>query len=185
MMDTKLLFDAIRRIKGSPLTQADVDAVNAALIPAKAAELTVSPRGIKLLHSFEGCRLKAYPDPGSKDGNPWTIGWGSTGPGIGPGVVWTQAQADARFAADLAKFAWRVAALLDGVPTTQSQFDALVSLAYNIGVNALAGSTVLRRHKAGDYAGAQAAFAMWNKNDGKVMKGLVNRRAAEAELYGS
>lgn len=142
------------------------------------------PLATKLMHEFEGCRLKAYPDPGSRDGHPWTIGWGSTGPGIGPGVVWTQEQADARFLDDLTKFGAKVAALIGDAPTSAHQMAALVSLAYNIGVGALGRSTVLRRHKAGDFAGAQKAFAMWSKNDGRVMAGLVRRRAAEAELYG-
>lgn len=142
-----------------------------------------SPKGIALIHSFEQCRLTAYPDPGSSNGEPWTIGWGSTGPDIKRGTVWTQEQADARFAADLAKFERGVAAAVGDAPTTQDQFDALVSLFYNIGIGAGTGSTVIRRHKAGDYEGAAAAFGMWVKNDGKVMRGLVRRRAAEAELY--
>jgi GH24 family phage-related lysozyme (muramidase) len=143
----------------------------------------VSQKGIALVHSFEQCRLTAYPDPGSKDGHPWTIGWGSTGPGIQKGVSWTQEQADARFERDLAQFGAKVDALLGSSQTTQHQFDALVSLAYNIGVGALAKSTVLRKHKAGDHKGAAAAFLMWNKNDGKVMRGLTRRRLAEADLY--
>lgn len=189
---TKALFDAVRQIKGAPLTQADVDAVNAALAPddveappASRGVLTPSPAGVKLMHDFEGCRLQAYADPGSDDGHPWTIGWGSTGPGIAKGVVWTQQQADDRFAADLAKFAAKVRDVLGGAKTTGPQFDAMVSLAYNIGVGAFSKSTVLRKHRAGDYPGAQAAFAMWNKNDGAVMAGLTRRRAAEAARYGA
>lgn len=145
------------------------------------------PLATKLMHQFEGCRLKAYPDSGSKDGHPWTIGWGSTGPGIGPGVVWTQEQADARFAEDLEKFGNRVAALIGECPTTAHQMAAMVSLAYNIGAGdgGFKTSTVLRKHKEGDYAGAKEAFGRWVKNDGRVMQGLVRRRAAEAELYGT
>jgi lysozyme len=189
---SKALFDAIRLIKGAALTQADVDAVNAALAPedveappAAPGALTPSPEGVKLMHDFEGCRLSAYADPGSDDGHPWTIGWGSTGPGIAKGVVWTQQQADDRFVADLARFAAKVRDVLGGAKTTQPQFDAMVSLSYNIGVGAFSKSTVLRKHRAGDYPGAQAAFAMWNKNDGAVMAGLTRRRAAEAALYGA
>jgi GH24 family phage-related lysozyme (muramidase) len=189
---TKALFDAIRQIKGAPLTQSDVDAVNAALAqddveaaPLSPGVLTPSPAAVALMHEFEGCRLQAYPDPGSADGHPWTIGFGSTGPGIAKGVVWTQKQADDRFVADLAKFAAKVRDVLAGAKTTQAQFDAMVSLSYNIGVGAFSKSTVLRKHRAGDYPGAQAAFALWNKNDGKVMAGLTRRRAAEAALYGS
>lgn len=195
-MNAQELFRVIRDIKQSPLAQADVDAVNRALMGevAKAAGgFKVSQKGIDLIHSFEQCKLEAYPDPGSRDGHPWTIGWGSTGPGIQKGVVWTRAQADARFVADLARFEIGVNMLLGGAPTTQNQFDALVSFAYNVGLDidddtvaeGLGDSTLLKRHKAGDFAGAQAAFAAWNKNDGKVMNGLVRRRAAEAALYGA
>lgn len=73
------------------------------------------------------------------------------------------------------------------LPPTPNELGALVSLAYNIGVDALAGSTVLRRHNAGDREGAAHAFAMWNKArvNGRlrVLPGLVKRRAAEAALY--
>lgn len=183
---TKQVFDAVRRIKGKPLSQADVDAINAALAGEMAypPRLTASKAACELMHEFEGLRLAAYPDPGSRDGNPWTIGYGSTGPGIHKGVVWSQAQAEARFEQDVAAFSAEVADLIGDAPTTQNEMDAMVALAYNIGIKAFANSTVLRKHKAGDYAGAKAAFALWNKNDGKVMRGLVRRRAAEADLYG-
>jgi lysozyme len=191
---SKALFDAVRAVKGAPLTQADVDLVNRALgadVQTAAGGMKVSQRGIDLIHSFEQCRLTAYPDPGSRDGHPWTIGWGATGPGIGKGTVWTQAQADARFAQDLAAREVAVNMLLAGRPTTQGQFDALVSFAYNVGLDidddsaaeGLGDSTLLKKHLAGDYAGAAAQFALWNKNDGKVMAGLTRRRAAEAALY--
>lgn len=146
--------------------------------------MKTSSAGIDLIHSFEKCVLFAYPDPGSRNGDPWTVGWGSTGPGIAKGTIWTQKQADDRFAADLTRFEDGVTKLLAGAPTTQNQFDALVSFAYNVGVAALGSSTLLRKHKAGDFPGAQAQFARWNKNDGKVTKGLTRRRAAEAALYG-
>ncbi len=202
----KLIVDAARRHGAKfPTTAAWLDfkaAIDAATGDAVPAILQahdgatvggrrVSPKGIALMHEYEGCVLKAYPDPGSKDGNPWTIGRGSTGPGIHKGVTWTQAQADARFEQDLVAFAAKVEALLGNAPTTQHQFDAMVALAYNIGIGSakmsLPGgftrSSVLRKHKAGDYVGAAAAFAMWIKNDGKIMRGLVRRRAAEADLY--
>ncbi len=152
----------------------------------------VSQRGIDLMHNFEKCVLEAYPDPGSRDGHPWTIGWGSTGEGIYKGVTWTQAEADERFARDLEhKYGKAVDRLLGSAPTTQHQFDAMVALCYNIGIGTtdtkypggFTRSSVLRKHKAGDYHGAAVAFGMWVKNDGKVMRGLVRRRAAEADLY--
>lgn len=183
---SKVVFDAARTIKGAPLTQADVDVMNAALgvMNQKDTAMKPSSAAISLMHEFEGCRLTAYPDPGSKDGHPWTIGWGSTGSGIMPGTKWTQDQADARFAADLASFSRKVADILGSSPTTQHQFDAMVSFAYNVGTGAFGSSTLLKKHKAGDYAGAKAEFDRWNNNDGKVMAGLTRRRAAEAALYG-
>ena len=151
--------------------------------------MNIGPDGIALIKSFEGCAKKradgmveAYPDPGS-GGDPWTIGWGSTGKDIKRGTVWTQAQCDERFTEHVARFADGIARNLGGAATTQHQFDAMVSLHYNTG--ALLASTLFRLHKAGDHIGAQAQFARWVKASGKVMAGLVRRRAAEATLYGA
>lgn len=145
---------------------------------------TVNAAGKALMRQYEGCKLKAYPDPGT-GGDPWTIGYGATGPDIHEGLIWTQAQANARFDMDIARFAIKVANLIGGKPTTSNQFSAMVSFAYNCGVGNLASSTLLRKHKAGDFAGARAEFAKWNKAAGKVLPGLVKRRAAEAAIYGS
>ena len=93
-------------------------------------------------------------------------------------------QADERLASDVGRFAGKVDALLNGAPTTAGQKAALVSLAYNIGVENLRTSTLLRLHKEGDYAGAQGQFERWNKAAGRVLPGLVRRRAAEAAVYG-
>jgi lysozyme len=151
--------------------------------------MTPSDACRKLIQNFEGCAKKrpdgsfeAYPDPGT-GGDPWTIGWGSTGPSIRKGTVWTQKQCDDRFDEHVGEFAGKVAALLKGVPTTQHQFDAMVSFAYNVGVANLRSSTLLKKHKAGDYAGAAAEFARWNKAAGNVLPGLTRRRNAEAQLY--
>ena len=153
--------------------------------------LLPSAKAIDLIHSFESLRLNSYRDPGSRNGLPITNGWGTTidenGEPIPLGAVWTREKADRLFARDLARFSQKVAALLGSAPTTQNQFDALVSFAYNVGAGegGLKTSTLLRKHMAGDYAGAKAEFARWNKNDGKVLNGLTKRRAAEAGLYGS
>jgi lysozyme len=150
--------------------------------------MTPSKACSDLIKGFEQCRLTAYlPTPRDRP----TIGWGSTGPDIRLGMTWTQAQADARFARDLAAFAIGVTHELRGKPTTQGQFDALVSFAYNVGLDqdadtlaeGLGDSTLLRRHLAGDYAGAAAEFAKWNKQKGVVLNGLTRRRAAEAAMY--
>lgn len=149
-------------------------------------KLTTSRKGIDLLHSFEGLRLTAYPDPGT-GGVPWTIGWGATtdlaGKPIKPGTKWTREQADERFAVHLTRFEADVNRVLNGAATTQGQFDALVSLCYNIGIGNLEGSTLLRLHKAGKFAEAADQFGRWSRAAGKVMRGLVRRRAAEAALY--
>lgn len=100
---------------------------------------------------------------------------------ISPGSRWTQAQCDARLAEDLVRYAADVAAAIGGALTTQSQFDAMVSFHYNTG--AIARATLTRRHVAGDHAGAAREFARWNRAGGRVLQGLVRRRAAETELY--
>ncbi|MFQ2386766.1 lysozyme [Aeromonas dhakensis] len=149
-----------------------------------------SPHGISLMHYFETCKLSAYPDPGSKNGEPWTIGWGHTGPEVKPGLEWTQQQADSVFVDDLRRFERDVLSLVK-VPLTQGQFDALVSFAYNVGSDidadtipeGLGDSTLLRKLNAGDYDGAAREFRKWNKNDGKVMRGLTRRRVAEECLF--
>lgn len=146
--------------------------------------LPPSPACFDLIKRFESCRLSAYPDPGT-GGNPWTIGWGATGPGIKRGVVWTQQQADARLALDVCRFADGVEKMVHGVPTTQGQFDAMVSFAYNVGLGNLRSSTLLRKHVAGDHVAAGAEFHKWTRAAGKVLPGLVKRRAAEALLYAS
>jgi len=147
----------------------------------------IGPQGLHLIKQFEGCarrladgKFEAYPDPGT-GGEPWTIGWGATGPGIRPGTVWTKDQCDARLEADLVRYAADVARALGQSPVSQAQFDALVSFHYNTG--AIARATLTARHKAGDFAGAAHEFARWVRAGGKVLPGLVRRREAEAALY--
>jgi lysozyme len=160
---------------------------------AEQARRAIGPRGTALIKQFEGCarqrgdgRIEAYPDPGT-GAEPWTIGWGATGPDhvhggrIGPGTVWTQTQCDERLARDLVRYANDVARALGSAPTSQGQFDAMVSFHYNTG--AIARATLTRKHIAGDYQGAAAEFARWNRAGGRVLRGLVRRREAEAALY--
>jgi len=149
----------------------------------------IGPHGISLIRLFEGCAriradglIEAYPDPGT-NADPWTIGWGATGPGIGPATVWTQAECDARLEADLGRYAAAVDRALAGAPTTQAQFDALTSFHYNTG--AIARATLTKKHIAGDFAGARREFLRWTRAGGRVLKGLVRRREAEARLYSS
>lgn len=185
MTDRKPVFDAFRTFMGGTLTQGETDKLDAFLdqFRPKVAEGTrkIGPKGIALMHRWEGCKLQAYPDPGSMNGKPWTIGWGSTGPDIGPGTVWTQARADERFERDLEKYAAEVSKAIGDAPTTQDQFDALVAFHYNTGK--IGSATLTKKHVAGDHAGAAKEFAKWRFNDGKEMRGLINRRAEEAALY--
>ena len=144
--------------------------------------MTALDYALKLIKKWEGCRLTAYPDPAT-GGDPWTIGVGHTGPEVKPGVVWTQAQADAALQADLARFARGVWTAISEKETTQNRFDALVSFAFNVGLGNLLSSTLLRKHIAGDYVGAADQFIRWNRAAGKVLAGLTRRREAEAKLY--
>lgn len=193
-MNRKPIFDAIRRLLRRGFTHAEVAAIDAALDQATCPSLAtapceIGPQGIALIKRFEGCArhrsdglVESYPDPGT-GGEPWTIGWGATGPGVDRSTIWTKAQCDDRLAADLARYAAEVARALNGAPTSQAQFDALVSFHYNTG--AIGRATLTRRHIGGDYQAALAEFARWNRAGGRVLKGLVRRRAAEAALYRS
>lgn len=153
--------------------------------PREAREYRVGPKGKAIIQRNESCKLTAYPDPGT-GGKPWTIGWGTTvidGRPVRPGETITQAQADALFEADLARFAKEVEAAIGDAPTTQEQFDALVSFHYNTGK--IASATLTRKHKARDYEAAAAEFGKWVFAGGKKLNGLVRRRAEEAVLYRS
>lgn len=156
--------------------------------------MKISPAGLRLIKSFEGCRLQAYPDP--KTGNtPWTIGWGATGADVVPGTVWTQAQADARLVADLEEFENIVRANVT-VDLTQGQFDALVSIVYNVGpggklkdgiIRLKNGqpSSLLRFLNEWDYQAAGEQFLRWVSPGSPVEAGLRRRRQAELALFKS
>ncbi len=142
----------------------------------------INPAAQAILRNAESCRLHAYPDPAS-GGAPWTIGWGATGPEIHAGQVWTQAQADMRLAQDLNQVAAQMTQACGAAPTGDNQFGALCSLAYNIGYGNFLRSSVLLFHRDGEHHDAAAAFGAWDKGYGRVLPGLVRRRAAEAALY--
>ena len=147
--------------------------------------MKVSAAGRKAIAGHEGVRLKAYPDPAT-GGDPWTIGVGHTSdagpPKVIKGMTITATQCDEILSRDLATFEEAVEDSV-GVPLNQNQFDALVSLAFNIGAGAFGRSTLVKKLNAGDYKGAADQFSVWNKAAGKVMKGLVTRRAAEKALF--
>jgi lysozyme len=144
--------------------------------------MKMSAKGIGLLKQFEGSRLRAYRDGGGV----WTIGYGHTAMagGIAPksGMTITQQQADDLLANDLVKYENGVKASLTRVPN-QNQFDAMVSLCYNIGTGGFRKSSVARLFNDGNMGGAANAFLLWNKDNGKVVSGLTKRRKAEMALF--
>ena len=148
---------------------------------------TISDKGAALIKHFEGCKLKAYPDPAT-GGVPWTIGYGNTqykdGRSVKRGDVITQQQAEEMFA-DLVNTRY-ASAVVNLIRTTvnQNQFDALVSFAYNCGIGNLQKSTLLKKVNVNPSdQSIPLQFAKWNKAAGKVMNGLTRRRKAEADMY--
>ena len=150
--------------------------------------LKLSEAGQNLIKHFESCMKQVGPNAYKAYACPagvMTVGWGTTrhqGKPIPPGAVWTGDQCDTAFIHDIAKYEDDVKHLVT-VAIDQFEFDALVSFTYNCGASALAKSTLLRKVNAGDFEGAALEFQRWNKANGKVMPGLVRRRASEALLF--
>jgi GH24 family phage-related lysozyme (muramidase) len=158
-----------------------------------AADLSLGTEGVALLQSVEELRLKPYDDQTGKDATAW-----SQGATIGYGHLidkdeWdrykggmTEAEADALFMRDLAPFEDAVGSSVT-IGLQQYEFDALVILAFNIGVAAIKGSSVVKmvNNPAAPtgYASLEAAWKAWNKSQGQVMKGLDNRRQCEWRIY--
>ena len=189
----KQIFDFLRKISGGTLTQKQVDAANQVIATATDAsvadmlgiaidQMTVSPFGVDLICSFEGKRLAAYDDGVGV----WTIGFGTTvypnGIKVKKGDTCTEAQAKTYMAHDLKKFEAAVNNAVT-VQLNQNQFDALVSLAYNIGASAFSQSTLVKKLNAHDIRGAADQFDVWVNAGGKRMQGLVNRRSKEKQLF--
>ena len=140
-----------------------------------------SKDGLHLTERFEGCRLVAYPDPGS-GGDPWTIGYGHTGPEVVEGLQITQDQAEQYLAQDIKQAEANVNAVVH-VELTQEEFDALVDFAFNCGCRNLDSSTLMKKLNAGDYEGASHEFIKWDMAAGHHMSGLLKRREAEAAMF--
>jgi len=188
----KHIFDFLRKISGGKLTQKQVDAADKLIATAyddlndvlgiATDEMHVSPSGVDLICNFEGLRLKAYDDGVGV----WTIGFGTTkypnGIRVKKGDTCTLDQAKAYMQNDLKSFEQTVNNTVK-VPLNQNQFDALVSLAYNIGSTAFKNSTLVRQLNEGNYKTAANQFNVWVNAGGKRMQGLVNRRAAERTLF--
>lgn len=139
----------------------------------------LSENGANLIKQYEGLRLKAYQDQGGV----WTIGYGHTG-GVRAGQTITQETADRLFDGDVRKFVEGVNKETYFVDLTQSQFDALVSFAYNVGIGAFRSSTLLRKVKFNPNDPAIAdEFRKWVYIKKVYNQGLANRREKETKLY--
>lgn len=155
----------------------------------------INQDGLNLIKQWEAFIPNAYDDAdkshkpvekGQHIAGTLTIGYGHTGTDVHPGMVITQEQAEQFLNQDLAPAEQAVSNLVK-VPLSDNQFSALVSFTFNSGVEALRGSTLLKKLNAGDYASVPGQLALWNKttiNKKKVTSGgLKNRRAAEAGLW--
>ena len=189
----KQIFSFLRKISGGTLTQKQVNAANQVITTATDSrvadmlgiaidQMAVSLFGVDLICDFEGKRLVAYDDGVGV----WTIGFGTTiypnGIRVKKGDTCTLDQAKSYMAHDLKKFEQAVNGAVN-IALNQNQFDALVSLTYNIGTGAFNKSTLVKKLNAGDIRGAADQFDVWVNAGGKRMQGLVNRRSKEKLLF--
>ena len=145
--------------------------------------MNINQATIDLVKRFEGLRLNSYKDPVGI----WTIGYGTTtaagvGVSVGAGMEITEDQAEEYLRRAMGKFSEQILPHMKRMPT-ENQFGAMLSLTYNIGPTAFRKSTCIRRFNSGDIEGAAEALTWFNKAGGKVLRGLVRRRAAERELF--
>jgi len=142
-------------------------------------DMYFSEEGLKLLKSFEGCRLTAYKDAVGV----LTIGYGSTGKHVTEGLTITQTEAEKLLRKDVTKFELAVREAVK-VSINQNEFDALVCFSFNVGSNAFKSSTLLKLLNTNAERSVVASeFSRWNKADGKVLEGLSKRREAEKRLF--
>lgn len=141
---------------------------------------------VDLVKRFEGY-AKALPDGGCTTylcaAGVLTIGYGTTGKDIVPGMRWTREQAESRLAADLAKFRRGVIELSPVLAEeSEARQTAIISFAYNCGLGAYRDSTLRKCVNREDWEGAQRQIMRWNKAGGRVLRGLTLRREAERDL---
>jgi GH24 family phage-related lysozyme (muramidase) len=141
-----------------------------------------------LIKQWEGLRLSAYADPAS-GGAPWTIGYGFTAVNSAPvreGDKISQALADELLRSEIHRYAAELYKLIPAMRQYgANQQAALISYAWNVGLNGVAQSTLRKRLLAGESAQVVVPQELpkWNKASGKVMEGLANRRAAEVAVF--
>ena len=145
--------------------------------------MKISNKGLELIKEFEGFSANAYLCPAKIP----TIGYGNTfwedgrKVRIGEQISKSKALELLEFVANK-DFADKIFPFIE-VSISQNQFDAMVSLAYNIGVGAFSNSTLLKRVNAKDFLGAANEFLKWDKSNGKPLLGLTRRRQREKELF--
>lgn len=145
---------------------------------------TLDNQGQEFIKSFEDLELKAYKADASEPF--YTIGYGHYGVDVIAGMEITEKQADKIFLEDIAYFEKGVNNILKLHKIndiTQNQFNALVSFAFNVGLNSLQNSTLIKKLAKGDIQGASQEFLRWNKCNGKELKGLTRRRQEESKMF--
>lgn len=142
-----------------------------------------------LIKPFEGCarfiskeEVKAYPDPGTK-GHPWTIGYGSTGPEINSGTVWSIQRCEQELNHHIDYFMSGLFRMSPSLKTENpKRIAGVLSWVYNCGLGNYRISTFKKRIDSKDWAGAAKECLKWNKAAGRVLPGLTKRRTAEAMM---
>lgn len=134
---------------------------------------------LPLIKYWERCRLTAYkPVPD----DPWTIGWGATGPNITEDTVWTQQEADSDLINRVILLQGQITDLIK-VPTTNHQLGAFIDFCYNVGIGNFRNSTLLKLFNEGAILAAGEEFPKWDKAHGITLRGLHDRRLAEQTIY--
>ena len=143
----------------------------------------INEAGLGIIKSFEGWSSPPYLCPAGR----WTIGWGSTWDIDGNAVTGNHPDIDEEHGTDLLKRELRHVESAIGklikVPLTEGQFSALASWAFNVGTGAMQRSTLRMKLNRGQYEDAADEFPKWRRAGGRVLKGLVRRRAAERALF--
>lgn len=144
--------------------------------------MKTSEKGLQFIRREEGERLTAYADIIGV----WTIGVGHTGTvdgkPVAKGMVISADKSRELLSADLSKFESAIARLVK-VPLKQYEFDALVSLVFNIGETNFARSTLLKKLNTNDFKGASEQFLAWKNAGGRPVQGLLNRRKREKDMF--
>ena len=142
-----------------------------------ASNMQISEEGISLIKHFEGCGLEAYQDSIGI----WTIGYGTI-KGVKEGDQINQDEAEHLLQEEMPEYEGYINEMVN-VPLEQNQFDALCSWVFNLGPTNLQSSTLLKVLNEGKYDEVPDQIVRWNKAGGQVLKGLVKRRQAEADMF--